>query len=80
MNVKGEEELTPALTLDVKDTIGAGDAFFALASLSAKLELPVAIGSLLGNLAGAIAANTLGNAEPVDKARLLKFATTVLKF
>lgn len=80
INAKGEEELTPALTLDVKDTIGAGDAFFALASLSAKLELPVAVGSLLGNLAGAIAANVLGNAEPVEKGRLLKFLTTVLKF
>ncbi|MCS6812710.1 MAG: PfkB family carbohydrate kinase [Cyanobacteria bacterium] len=80
VNRKGEEELTPAMTLDVKDTIGAGDAFFALASLSAKLELPLAIGSLLGNLAGAIAANVLGNAEPVEKARLLKFLTTVLKF
>ena len=67
------------MTLAVKDTIGAGDAFFALASLSAKLELPIAVGSLLGNLAGAISANTLGNAEPVEKARLLKFATTVLK-
>jgi len=80
INTLGEEDLTPALTLGVKDTIGAGDAFFALASMSAKLELPIAIGSLLGNLAGAIAANTLGNAEPVDKSRLLKFATTVLKF
>lgn len=80
INTKGEEEVSPALTLTVKDTIGAGDAFFALASLSAKLELPLAIGSLLGNLAGAMAANTLGNAEPVEKSRLLKFATTVLKF
>lgn len=79
MNAKGEEEVTPALTLTVKDTIGAGDAFFALASLCAKLELPVAIGSLLGNLAGGMAANTLGNAEAVEKSRLLKFATTVLK-
>lgn len=80
INMKGEEDVTPALTLEVKDTIGAGDAFFALASLSAKLELPLAIGSLLGNLAGGIAANTLGNAEPVEKAKLLKFATTVMKF
>lgn len=79
LNAKGEEELSPAMTLTVKDTIGAGDAFFALASLSAKLELPLAIGSLLGNLAGAMASNTLGNAESVDKARLLKFVTTILK-
>jgi rfaE bifunctional protein nucleotidyltransferase chain/domain len=80
INAKREEELTPALTLTVKDTIGAGDAFFALASLSAKLELPIAMGSLLGNLAGASAANVLGNAKPIEKAKLLKFATTILKF
>jgi sugar/nucleoside kinase (ribokinase family) len=80
INAKGEEDLTPAMTLAVKDTIGAGDAFFALASLSAKLELPLAVGSLLGNLAGSMAANVLGNAEPVEKSRLLKFATTLLKF
>ena len=80
INAKGEEDLTPAMTLTVKDTIGAGDAFFALASLSAKLELPLPVGSLLGNLAGSMAANVLGNAEPVEKSRLLKFATTLLKF
>ena len=80
INAKGEEDLSPAMTLAVKDTIGAGDAYFALASLSAKLELPLAVGSLLGNLAGSMAANVLGNAEPVEKARLLKFATTLLKF
>jgi bifunctional ADP-heptose synthase (sugar kinase/adenylyltransferase) len=79
INAQGEEELSPALTLTVKDTTGAGDAFLALASMSAKLELPLAIGSLLGNLAGAIAANILGNAQPVEKARLLKYATTILK-
>ncbi|MBE9116882.1 adenylyltransferase/cytidyltransferase family protein [Lusitaniella coriacea LEGE 07157] len=79
INRKGDEEIAPALTLQVKDTTGAGDAFLALASMSAKLELPLAIGSLLGNLAGAIAANILGNAHPVEKSKLLKFATTILK-
>ncbi|NES83120.1 MAG: adenylyltransferase/cytidyltransferase family protein [Moorea sp. SIO2B7] len=79
INKQGEEDLSPALTLRVKDTTGAGDAFLALASMSAKLELPLAIGSLLGNLAGAIAANILGNAHPVEKSKLLKFATTILK-
>jgi rfaE bifunctional protein nucleotidyltransferase chain/domain len=76
----GAEESAPALTLQVTDTIGAGDAFFALASMSARLELPLAIGSFLGNMAGAMAANVLGNALPVEKAQLLKFATTLLKF
>ena len=79
INAQGEEALTPALTLQVKDTTGAGEAFLALASMSAKLELPIAIGSLLGNLAGAMSANILGNAYPIEKSKLLKFATTILK-
>ncbi len=80
INVHGEIENTPAMTQQVKDTTGAGDAFFALASLSAKLNLPVPLGSFLGNLAGAIAANILGNEKPVEKARLLKFAKTISTF
>ncbi len=74
----GDEDAAPALTLTVTDTIGAGDAFFALASLCAARELPIQIGSLLGNLAGAMAANVLGNAEPVTKPRLLKYLGTIL--
>lgn len=73
-------EKTPAMTQQVKDTTGAGDAFFALASLSAKLGLPISMGSFLGNIAAALAANVLGNQKPVEKARLLKYATTLLKF
>ena len=76
----GELEMTPVMTQQVKDTTGAGDAFFALASLSAKLGLPLRLGSFLGNLAGAIAANILGNEKPVEKARLLKFAKTICTF
>ena len=73
-----ETHATPALTLHVKDTTGAGDAFFALASISAKLRLPLPIGSLLGNVAGAITANVLGNSTAVEQVALLKFAKNVL--
>lgn len=69
---------TPALTLHVRDTIGAGDAFFALACLCARLGEPPEVGSFLGNVAGAYAVNVTGNARPVDKIELLKFASTVL--
>jgi bifunctional ADP-heptose synthase (sugar kinase/adenylyltransferase) len=68
----------PALTLHVTDTIGAGDAFFALASLAARLGEPVEVGSFVGNLAGGLAANVVGNTKSVEKAELLKFAGTVL--
>lgn len=70
--------LAPALTLHVRDTIGAGDAFFALASLCACLGEPTEIGSFLGNVAGAYAVNVTGNAKPVEKVELLRFAATVL--
>lgn len=70
----------PALTLTVQDTVGAGDAFYALACLSAKASLPMEIGTFLGNIAGALAANILGNSEAVSKVDFLKFATTMLKF
>lgn len=68
----------PALTLTVQDTVGAGDAFYSLASLCALLDVPVEIGSLLGNIAGALAANVLGNSKAVSKVDLLKFASALL--
>ena len=71
-------QLAPALTVHVRDTIGAGDAFFALASLCACLGEPTEIGSFLGNVAGAYAVNVTGNAKPVEKSELLKFASTIL--
>lgn len=77
---KGEFFEHPALTLDVQDTVGAGDALFALVSLASYLQAPPVVTSLLGNIAGAIAANYLGNSRAVVKEELLKFATTVLKF
>ena len=68
----------PALTLHVQDTLGAGDAFFALASACARLGEPLEIGSLLGNIAGALAANVVGNTEAIGRGAVLSFASRVL--
>lgn len=68
----------PAFTLKVKDTIGAGDAFFALASLTVAAGAPVEMGTFMGNIAGALAANIVGNKEPVEKVNVLKYASTLL--
>jgi bifunctional ADP-heptose synthase (sugar kinase/adenylyltransferase) len=73
-------EKTPALTLTVQDTVGAGDAFFALSSLCAYMGTSPQVGSFIGNAAGALAANILGNAQAIKKADLLKFTSTLLKF
>lgn len=68
----------PALTLAVKDTIGAGDAFYAISSLCAVQGFPIEIGSLLGNMAGAMAANVIGNSTEVDKIKYLKYLKTIM--
>lgn len=68
----------PALTLHVRDTLGAGDAFFALASCCAAQRETLEVASFVGALAGALAVNVTGNAEAVSKDDVLKLAATVL--
>ncbi|MGN0141590.1 MAG: PfkB family carbohydrate kinase [Roseburia sp.] len=68
----------PAFTLKVKDTIGAGDAFFALASMVVAVGAPIEVGSFMGNIAGALAANVVGNKEAIEKVNVLKYASTLL--
>lgn len=79
MGIEGNGILNvPALTLEVRDTVGAGDAFFALASLCAEAGVPLEVGNFIANIAGALAANILGNSQAVEKVRLLKYASTLL--
>lgn len=70
--------MVPALTLRVTDTVGAGDAFFALSSLCAAAGIPADIATLIANAAGAIKTHMLGNADSVQKKDLLKFVKTIL--
>lgn len=75
---QGQLRSCPAFTLKVKDTIGAGDAFFAIAGLAAAAGAPIEVGTFLGNVAGALAANIMGNKEAVEKVNVLKYASTLL--
>ncbi len=68
----------PAFTLSVKDTIGAGDAYFALAGLFAAAGAPADICSFMGNIGGALGANIVGNKESVEKVNALKYASTLM--
>ena len=69
---------TPAYTLRVKDTVGAGDAFYAVASIAAAAGATNEAALFLGNIAGALGANIVGNKEPVEKVNVLKFASTLM--
>ena len=76
----GDEEACycPALEVRIVDTIGAGDAFFALACLCAVRSLPVDFTTFVAQLAGAQAVRFAGNARPIEKASILKAGSTML--
>lgn len=68
----------PAFTLTVTDTIGAGDAFYAVAGLFSASGAPLPVGTVMGNIAGALGANIVGNKKSVQRVDALKFASTLL--
>lgn len=69
----------PVFTRTVVDTVGAGDAFFAI---SAPL---VAVGGdmeqigFIGNAAGALKVGIVGHRSSIEKVPLVKFLTTLMK-
>ncbi len=67
----------PALSLTVKDTVGAGDAFYALAGAFTAVGAPIDVAVFLGNVGGALGANIVGNKEAVEKINVLKFVNTL---
>ena len=70
---------SPALTIKTTDTVGAGDALLSVSSLAAYLNAPAEIVALFGNVAGALAAQTIGNSDSVTRPALEKFVTALLK-
>lgn len=70
----------PPFERNVVDPVGAGDAFFALASLGAARGLPIRLATFVGQLAGAMAVRIVGNRECVEKTSYLKSAMAMLNF
>ena len=70
----------PPLDHSVVDTVGAGDAFCAVACLAAASRVPLNVATFMGQLAGAQAIKIVGNAEPIRKSRLLKGGVSMLSF
>lgn len=77
---KGQEVVhVPAFTKTVIDTVGAGDAFFAVTSPLAAAGGPIDQVAFIGNAAGAIKVGIVGHRASVERAPLIKFLTTLLK-
>ena len=63
----------------VVDTVGAGDAFCAAASLGAVRGLPLNLVTLMGQIAGAQAVRIVGNTDCISKEKFMKSLESLLK-
>jgi len=78
-NRDGEYVEVPAFAQKVVDRIGAGDAFFAITSLATYLNASPELIGFIGNVAGALAVEIVGNQKSVDKMSVKKYVTSLLK-
>ena len=69
----------PAVTKSVVDTVGAGDAFLALAAPLVASKAALNQVGFIGNVAGALKVAIVGHRKSVEKAPLLKSLTALLK-
>jgi len=76
---EGDINHTPAFASRVIDIIGAGDAFFSFAAPCFALGMPMDLFSFIGNAAGALAVQIVGNKKPVEKSEVLEFMRIILK-
>jgi len=74
----GEIYHIPVLTKEVKDRMGAGDAYYALASLCAFNDFSPELIGFLGSALAALKVGVIGN-EVIGRTPFLKFITTLLK-
>jgi rfaE bifunctional protein nucleotidyltransferase chain/domain len=69
----------PAFTKTVIDTVGAGDAFFAITSPLVAAGGDMEQVGFIGNAVGAMKVGIVGHRTSVEKVPLIKFLTTLMK-
>ncbi len=69
----------PAFTKTVVDTVGAGDAFFAVTAPMVPLSANIEDIGFIGNAAGAMKVGIVGHRKSIEKVPLMKFISTLLK-
>ena len=75
----GEQLSTPAFSHRILDRVGAGDAFFAISAPCVAVGAPAELVGFIGNCAGAMAVEIVGNRVPIDPVGLKKFVVRLLK-
>jgi len=68
----------PTLSTSIIDTIGCGDAYFALSSLAAALGLPARLVALAGSIGAAAMAQRRCNERPITEQEFMTIAKIVI--
>jgi len=76
---KGSLYRVPALAWKIVDTIGAGDAVLALTSPLTYLNVHPEIVAFVGNCAGSLAVQYLGNKETIQPSDMIKLIQSFMK-
>lgn len=76
---KGQVIHVPAFRRDVVDSVGAGDAFFAMAAPFVAAGAECALAGFVGNAAGAIKVGIVGHRRNISRIELQRYMTTLLK-
>ncbi len=69
----------PVFSLDIVDTIGAGDAFLSVTSPCVAAGYPMEQVGFIGNAVGALKVRIVCNRSPVEPVPLYKFITALMK-
>lgn len=79
INRQGIQTTMPSFFTDPVDTIGAGDAYFAISSLLQYRQAPDLLIPFIGNLFAGLKTKIIGNKESVDKSDLIRSISHLLK-
>ncbi len=74
----GHEYFAPAFAEHVVDATGAGDAYFALTAVLARVSAPHAFIPFLGNIYAGLKTKIIGNKSSVTKAEFMKAVKAIL--
>ena len=78
-NPDNEFVRVPTFDSNVVDRVGAGDALFSVASMTACMGLHEELVGFFGNVAGSLAVQIMGNDRSISKQAIRKYITATLK-
>jgi rfaE bifunctional protein kinase chain/domain/rfaE bifunctional protein nucleotidyltransferase chain/domain len=69
----------PTFAQNVVDRVGAGDTFFSVTALAAALGVSDEVIGFIGNVAGSLSVEVLGNIKSIDKIGMQKYVVSLMK-